>query len=454
MRFRYDGTKFKPSNIETNEVTDDVNSYFRFEEEFQEALDIFSLNYEEENVVNAVISFNPPIEETEHIIEKEDIGKVVTTSGGVLLGKMSFRMTAEEFDISEFSLVPDTNSPLTGIKINLNIEEAFENTSTFRFTDALPSKDSALSNLIVSSGVVDEENAENSTYKEYTLSPIFDKETLSYEIELLEYVDNLNIKATQSDENATMIIKVPKRDEENNLVYDTDGKTIIYEEKEMINDIPLEVVINKLGEPDTKLNITVTAEDGKTTTEYQLVIKRPYGTIKGSIQLGDGLRESMQASYGIYTKYIADANVYKSNAFNWEGIIDGSSSYDELDLIEKEVSVITNEDTGEYEIKVIPGTYDLQLERKGFLNSIVKNITVNIGDTIEIENKILYPGDVDRNGVVSLQDYTKVINRQDAVKTDETYGDEYDFGQKGYISLIDITTVLNHMDKLLSIENY
>lgn len=364
---------------------------------------------------------------------------------------MSFKMTSEEFDISGFKLVEANNSPLTGIKINLNITESFENQSTFRFVDETASKEATLSDLVVSSGVIDEEN---NTYKEYQLNPSFNKDIQKYEIELLEYIDSLNIKAISTDAKAKMKIKVPKRDEDNKLIYDENNTTVIYEEKEIVNNLPQEVIINKLGEPDTIITITVIAEDGETMKEYELTIKRPYGTIKGSVQLGDGLRESMQASYGVYTKYIVDVNIYNANQFNWEGIIDGSTNYDNLDLIKKENSVTTNEDTGEYEIKIIPGTYDLQLERRGFLDNIVKNITINAGDIINVGKKILYPGDVDKNGVVSLQDYTKVINRKDVTETDETYGYEYDFGQKGYIGLIDITTVLNYMDQKLTIENY
>lgn len=454
VRFRYDGTKFQPSNISTNEITDDSTLYFKFEDEFANYLDLFTIDYEEEeNVVNAIVSFFPPVEETDHIINDPEDGMQVSTQGGVLLGKMSFQMTAEEFDISGFSLVEATNSPVTGIKINLNIKEAFTNQSTFRFKDATASKDATLSNLIVSSGVVDDENPDNSTYKEYQLTPSFDKDTNNYEIELLEYIDTINVKPKLSDANATMQLKVPKRDDDNNLVYDTDGTTIIYEVISIQDDTQNEVTLNKLGEPDTVITVMITAEDGRTTNEYEVVIKRPYGTIKGTVQLGDNLRESME-NLGVYTEYIVDANVYKSDIFNWEGIIPGDSTYDELDLLPKEITVVTDKDTGAYEIKIIPGTYDLQLERRGFLNHIVKSITVNNGDEIDLGNKILFPGDVDRNGMVSLQDFTTILNRMDATEGDEIYLPECDFGQKGYIALIDMTTVLNFMDNLLIIENY
>ena len=93
-------------------------------------------------------------------------------------------------------------------------------------------------------------------------------------------------------------------------------------------------------------------------------------------------------------------------------------------------------------------------ERLGFLNVVVKNITVNAGDVIDLGNKVLCPGDVDRNGVISLQDYTKLMNVSGVDETDPLYGIQYDFGQKGYVALIDITPVLNYMDSLIVVEEY
>lgn len=313
-------------------------------------------------------------------------------------------MTEEVFDSTWFHLVSSTeSSPATGIKINLDGTKFYEEQSTFRFTDQTASKNANLSNLVVSSGVKDEENPENSTYKTYDLTPNFANDILNYEITLLEYQDKLAITATTEDSKASMKIKVPKRDESGELVYEADGTTITCEEKEITSGTALEVMLNQLGEPDTLLTITVTAEDGRTTKEYTLTIKRPYATIKGSIQLGADIRESMQESYGIYTKFLADAIIYQSNLFNWDGIVPGDTTYDELDELTPETKVITNPDTGEYNIKVIPGTYDLQLDRRGFLDTVIKNITVTSGDEIDLGNKILIPGDVDRdrNGCIN-----------------------------------------------------
>lgn len=49
--------------------------------------------------MEATLVFDPPVDETEHIKDVEDIGKVIKTDGGVKLGIMSFQMTANEFNI-------------------------------------------------------------------------------------------------------------------------------------------------------------------------------------------------------------------------------------------------------------------------------------------------------------------------------------------------------------------
>ena len=190
-------------------------------------------------------------------------------------------MITDNFDVSEFNLVENLSySPNTGIKIDYTAQESYQAQSTFRFTDATASKDASLKDLIVSSGTKD---GEEPTYKEYELTPTFDKDVKEYEITLLEYVDKMNITAIQNNEKATMKIKHPKRNEDGNIVYETDGTTIVYEEKELLNNTEYMITLNELGKEDTDITILITAEDGKTIDEYKIKIKRPYGIIKGKI---------------------------------------------------------------------------------------------------------------------------------------------------------------------------
>lgn len=452
VRFSYDGTKFATSDLLNNDYTDDESKYFAFESRFTNKLELFTVE-SKANEIRAVLSFNPPVSQGDEI--KNENGNItIDTTGGVLLGKMSFRLKGE-MDISSFKLKEsETSSPKTGIKINIDGIHNYQAQSTFRFTDKTASKDAYLSDLIVSSGIKDEETPENSTYKEYELVPTFDKETLKYELTLMEYIDTINIKLTQNDPKSTIKMKVPKRDENSKLQYEEDGQTIIYEEKQIQIDTQQEVVLNKLGEPDTIITITVTAEDGKTINNYELTIKRPYGTIKGSIQLGENLRESMDSTYGIFLEYIANVTLYDSQEFEWKDVIDLTVPLSDLSKHKKLDEIQTEGKDGKFEMKIIPGNYDLYLNEEGFVPIVINDIELKQGDNFDIGNKLLYEGDANCNGIIDLNDLVDIIYRKDKVEGDPEYRKSCDFGRKGYISLIDMISEIANKDKYITIEEF
>lgn len=182
------------------------------------------------------------------------------------------------------------------------------------------------------------------------------------------------------------------------LVYESDGITIVYEEKELINDTPSEITLNKLGEPDTVLTVIVTAEDGVNKNEYQIVIKRPYGTIKGTIKY-DEIEENENDSLNKVT----NLSFYNQNQINWKELEDffgfefeDPITFTDLDSVEKAYFTTSDVD-GSYEVRIIPGTYDFQIERLGFLNYIITNIEVTEGAEIDLSEKTLIAGDVNRD---------------------------------------------------------
>lgn len=454
MRFTYDKTKLQLSNIKTNEISDNVKEYFEFEDEFKNSLDLFTI-YNEDSI-KMICSFNPPVDIKEggHIIEKEGIGKVVNTNGGVLLGKMSFQMTEDIFDMSSFKLVEDTeSSPLTGIKINTDGLHYFDNQRTFRFANNTASKDANLTNIIVSSEEKNEENPEESSYKEYNISPEFNVDTKEYELKLLDYIDNLNIKATQSDEKASMKVIVPKRDEEDNLIYDTDGTEIIYEEKEIKNNIPLEIKLNKIGEEDTIIKIIVTAEDKITTKEYTIVIKRPYGTLKGRIHT-----KSTETTTG---KYIAKIRVFKSEeiakTIDWAEVkanFEKRASDDlneKLSKISKVIESETNDD-GTYEINLAVGNYDILIDKSGYLDHIYTNIEIKEDNIINKETKELIAGDVNKDGNIQIKDKAIITQNNGRKKGNAGYTEGYDLNNDGIINLYDKSMVTQNNGKKREIE--
>ena len=209
--------------------------------------------------------------------------------------------------------------------------------------------------------------------------------------------------------------------------------------------------------PQTGIKVNVNGEDSyeaKSLYEFTLQLEPPVGTITGSVQLGEGLRENIQASYGRYVEYIANVTLYEAGQFNWDGIVTKESSLDELDTLEIKAQTQTNKDDGSFEIEIPPGEYDLIIEREGFLAYIIREIQIEAGDTIDIGNKVLSEGDIDRTGIIDLDDMVGVMNVNDSVEGDGTYQEKYDFGQKGFVSLDDLVSTMNNMDKLINIEDY
>lgn len=220
------------------------------------------------------------------------------------------------------------------------------------------------------------------------------------------------------------------------LVYDSDGTTILYEEKQISDNVPLEVILNELGKEDTILTIKVTAEDGVTQKEYQVVIKRPYATIRGYIKY-DEIEETEKNEddeYIVLNK-VTNLSFYKSGQVMWDELRDYDEEnyenplkFSDLDSVEKEMFTTSLED-GTYEVKIIPGTYDFQMERLGFLNYIIKNIVIEKDQVLDLKETRLIAGDVDRDGIVRLEDVQDVSMHVDLEPNSDGYLPQYNLIQ-------------------------
>lgn len=388
LRLQYDSSLLSLSDIETNETVDIdspliVPDNFEFCNNFEQFMELAGYDKQagELTLLFSSLTEDEVTETSNYYVVDEEIGEYIHITDYVLIGRFSFQVGEGELTDQSIAVKGANTSPTTGLKININGQDGqgdyYEEPTIFEFVLNLKSDNAYLSNIILSTGEVDEENPDNSTYKEYDLDPEFNKETFTYNVEILEYIDKMDLKITKDDENSTIIMKVPKRDEDGNLMYEQDGTTIIYEEQEITDpdnltqEVLTEFVLNKLGEPDTIIELKVTSEDEGTTKTYQIIISRPYGTIKGKIQLGDGLRESMDISYGIITKYIADITIYEANQFNWDGVVPAETTLDELDDLD-EIMRMKSDDEGNYEIFIIPGIYDCIIERKRIFSTSSK----------------------------------------------------------------------------------
>lgn len=103
VRFTYDQTKLQTSNVLTNEVTNDATQYFQLEDDFKNALEFTTIEFDAEgNGIRAELAFNDKLaeelEETDYIKpnyikDGESVGKVVYIGGK---GK-SVRLRNNEF---------------------------------------------------------------------------------------------------------------------------------------------------------------------------------------------------------------------------------------------------------------------------------------------------------------------------------------------------------------------
>ena len=162
----------------------------------------------------------------------------------------------------------------------------------------------------------------------------------------------------------------------------------------------------------------------------------------------------MQINYGHTVQYIANITAYETGIFDWEGLVPKTSTFDDLDKLKIERRVESDGSTGRYEMYILPGRYDVILERLGFMAEVITQITVNEGDIIDLGNRVLAEGDVSRDGIVSALDIAEVTDRMDSIKDDGVYEERADFGQKGFISALDIVSITDNMDKLINIEKY
>ena len=424
LRLEYDPQKLQTSNIATNEVID-VNSElslprcFEFANDFDGYLDYFVMSLEEGEYrgVLSILGEDERTKTNEYLVQDEQRGDYVSISDTVLLGRLSFNvgeLTSQDITSETLKLKPATTSPTTGVKVSIDGENSYEAESLFEFTLSLASNNAYLTSIESDSFTIDN----------------FDKNNFNYEIKIGDVKDKITITPTLENEKAT----------------------ITYNAGQIENKMPFEVTLNPVGE-DTIVQIIVISEDKSVTNTYTIVIKLAVGTITGKIQLGNGLRESMEESYGTTTKYIADISFYNTGSFNWDGIIPGESKLEDLDNIEK-IASTTSDDEGNYTIYLKPGTYDCIIERKGFLVQVFKNITILEYEKIDLGNKILIEGDCNRSGSIDLDDMIDIVNFSGLSSTDEGYEERYDYGQKGFIGLDDLVSTTTNMYKTATIEEY
>ena len=143
--------------------------------------------------------------------------------------------------------------------------------------------------------------------------------------------------------------------------------------------------------------------------------------------------------------YKATVRLYKSdevkNVIDWSTVKSGKR-----DSIHQQLETITSldsdtNDDGTFEIYVTPGTYDILLDREGYLDHIFISRTINTGDVLDIGEKELYAGDVNKDGVIQLLDLSMLYSAYQTDTTSANYDKKMDFNNDGRIQLLDLSAL-------------
>ena len=452
LRLQYDSNLLATSDVKTNQQIDvnesiDTPSCFEFANNFGNYMDLLAIEMTpgELRTIFSLIGIDQMTQTDEYLKNDEKIGNYISITGEVLLGTFSFKLGEGQLTQDTIRLKQASTSPTTGIKVNINGTDNYEDPSLFLFTLKVASDNANLADI--KTNLIEVSN--------------FDKDTLEYRLNLMEDASSIVITPIPEDEKANILVNGQPL--ENNGQTDnsgqTDGNNQTDDDQEggQQEEIfpSIEVSLNALSEEDTTITILVTAEDGVTTKEYKLIIHKPYGTIKGSIYT--------EPTNTTTQKYIADIVIYQTSdtdeVINWDEAISNTNSglKDELHQQLQEITPIikqsTNDD-GTYEILLTPGKYQLLIDKPGYLDVIYLNIEVTENKVIELDKQDLIAGDVNKNGVVELLDKTLMTKQNDKTQQDEDFNLSCDLNNNGTVELLDKTVLSKNNDQKRKIINY
>ncbi len=99
---------------------------------------------------------------------------------------------------------------------------------------------------------------------------------------------------------------------------------------------------------------------------------------------------------------------------------------------------------GTYKIYVIPGTYDLLIDAPSYLDCIYISKTIEEGDKLDLGEYSMIAGDVDKSGLIEIQDISIIGNVYGAIDGDYNYNEDYDFDKDTVIDIVEISCIGNN----------
>ena len=76
------------------------------------------------------------------------------------------------------------------------------------------------------------------------------------------------------------------------------------------------------------------------------------------------------------------------------------------------------------------------------------------GDDIDLGLIRLTPGDVNRSGIIDLDDIVTLVGVMDSSDGDGIYEEKYDYGHKTFVAFDDLVNAVKYCDELITINTY
>lgn len=423
LNIYYDSNKLKPSDATTNdyitaEQATDQNMFIT-SDDLKDNLSVWFMQYTTSwlQYLFSVIKTDSPSScvYTGTNSNGEQYTSIRAGQEGVKLGTFTYRLFNGKVDQTTFSLQP-TEYQATGIQLVKDNVDYYVDPSIFKVSLEYKSDDAYLKDIKINDESIDS----------------FDKDTLTYEYQTTEDSPKINVLPIVEDETATVKVKKQIQDPENPGSY-------IYQEvgiDETTNEYLID--LEAIG-TDTKLQIQVTAEDEETIKIYDVIVKIPYGIVSGNI--------TTKNIEGIYESKV---KIYDNLAVDWENL----ESHEQLDQMQTKANFETNDD-GSFEVKLFPATYDLLIDKPGYLDYIVTTITVTKDGNINLGQMDLIAGDYNKDGYVAAEDITAITQYYGVVKDDiDKYKEELDYTEDGYIAAEDIAIITQYYGSMREIKKY
>lgn len=150
-------------------------------------------------------------------------------------------------------------------------------------------------------------------------------------------------------------------------------------------------------------------------------------------------------------KHTATIRIYKKDEVDWSSVSNfRDTSTSNIIISATWEKTIVSEDDGTFDVKLVPGEYDILIDRPGYADWIVKAINVQKDQTADVGLKSLMAGDVSKDGKIDVTDINNIkmqVWKNVTTATGFAFPSEnYDFDDTDIVDVTELNAVKYNYD--------